>query len=459
MSFRSTLAAPITLAVLACQAAPHETQLAVPAPATAATAATPATPATPAPRPRPPDPDLHRPPAIRRLDIDWSQVTLASIATDAEATALWQRIAPTGADWDDKLPEVPLLIAHRLAVALVRGGNFTCSVPAVGACAQPSYNVAAPADGAGFTDPCLRRLLALWSIDQFDDDDLPEVAPALAAIAAIPPPESQLVEAALRAIPRADQDARLAVLASAWRAGQHDLVEGSLGGLDEAHLIEAVHRHHIAGALEVLAAESARSTYLAAITDEALDGRARATAITELAATVAVDGKPAADLRTALVTAAGSKDCEIAAAAARVLDHQGDHRFVPRRPRSTNPAVLMRAVCLLAGYEALQHNDEPSLLPGYLPARGLERMTITYDPLSDEDPDGDGDVHTTHSVELVPRNDAVLPELDDLVRAMHHCTGAICVSEEHEFRFVWTRAGELSRIEIAERPPCSSSRP
>jgi hypothetical protein len=132
----------------------------------------------------------------------------------------------------------------------------------------------------------------------------------------------------------------------------------------------------------------------------------------------------------------------------------------------------MRAMCVLASYEALQRSDEASLLPSYLPARGLARITITYDPLSDVDSDGDGDPHTTRTEELVPRGDAVLPELDDVIRAMLHCTGAICTSDDREIRFVWARAdlldtgpqrrrsfgGELllSRIELADRPPCAA---
>jgi hypothetical protein len=43
---------------------------------------------------------------------------------------------------------------------------------------------------------------------------------------------------------------------------------------------------------------------------------------------------------------------------------------------------------------------------------------------------------------------------------MSHCTGAICVSDDHEFRFVWIKLGGelwLSRIELADRPPCSDS--
>jgi hypothetical protein len=446
ISFRLSVA----LALLGCHGAPYEPPRAaapVVAPAPASVAAA-------------PDPDLHRPPRVPRLAIDWSQV---SVASDAEATALWQRIAPTGADWDDKLPEVPAAFARPLATALLRAGNFTCAVPPAGPCARPSYDEPPPAPTAGLGDPCLRRVLALWAIDQLDsqldDHDLPAVLPALTAIAAIPPPESQLVEAALRAIPRDDLDARLAVLASAWRAGQHDLVNGALGGLDEPHLIEAVRRHHIAGALEVLAVDDARATYLAAVTDEALDAGTRTMAITELATLATADGKPALDLRAALRAAVGSKDCEVAARAARVLDQQGDHRFVPKRRPASTLAAQLREICVLASYEALQHGDEASLLATYLPARGLERITITYDPMSDDDPDGDGDPHTTHSAELVPRADAVLPELDDLIHALHHCTGAICVSDEHEFRFVWTRAGELSRIEIADRPPCNPAHP
>jgi hypothetical protein len=61
----------------------------------------------------------------------------------------------------------------------------------------------------------------------------------------------------------------------------------------------------------------------------------------------------------------------------------------------------------------------------------------------------------------VPRADAVLPEIEDLARAMQHCTGTICVSDDHEFRFVLAPAGRplggellLTRIELADRPPC-----
>jgi hypothetical protein len=417
------------------------------------TAATPAV--TPPDPPRAPDPDLNRPPPRKRLDIDWAQVALTD---DAAAIALWQRIAPTGADWQDKLQEIPPEAQRPLAIAVLHGGNFLCTRQPAGDCAPPVYDVEQPADTAGFTDPCLRRLLALWSFERLSDDDLPAIHDALLAIAALPPPESELVASAIYAAPEDDQDARLALVAAAWRAGQREVVGRAIGKLDEPHLFAAVRRHHIDSALEVLSAEAHRAVYLAAIGDEALGTRARTRAIDDLAAQ---GDKLPPDLASALVAAVTAKDCGVAAAAARALDQHGDHRFVPRRPRTTSTARLMRAACVLASYEALLRNDEASLVPGYMPARGLERVTISYDPLSDDDSDGDGDPHTTHATQLVPRDEAVLPELEDLVRAMQHCTGTICVSEDREFRFVWRPLGGevvLARLELAERVPCPPSK-
>ncbi len=434
---------------LAGCATPHREVTPPAAPVVATTpATTPATPTTP-------DPDLHRPPPRRVLDIDWAQVALTD---HASAVALWARIAPTGADWEDKLQEIPARLAHPLALAVLRGGNFTCVLPVTGDCAKPRYDVDRPGDAASFDDPCLRRLLALWAIEQLEPGDHVTIPDALRAIAALPPPESELVAAAIHAIPETAFAARLALLAVAWRAGQHDLVDAAVGALDEANLIAAVRQHHMTGALDVLSAEGHRAVYLAAVGDEALAPRARVAAINELAT---ASPRLAPDLTAALVAATRAQDCSVAATAARVLEQHGDRRFVPRKPRTGSVAAMMRAMCVLASYEGLQQSDESSLLASYLPPRGLERMTITYDALSEDDPDGDGDIHTTHTAELVAREDAVLPEREDLVRAMQHCTGTICVTEDHEFRFAWRTVGGqrvLAQLELADRPPCPTPR-
>ncbi len=455
--FTIALASGAIACLAACGGTPHAP--AAPGPRAAdAHRDTGARPAAPTP-----DPDLNRPPPRKLLSIDWSATQLSS---EADALAVWAQIAPTGADWEQKLDEVPAHAVRPLAVAMLRGGGFTCAPPPpAGECARPPHDVPEPAPTAGMGDPCLRRLLALWSIAQLEANDLPKVADALRAIAAIPPPESQLVAAALGAIPAWDQVQLLSLIEIASRAGQEDVVHAEIGRLSEANLIEAATRLHITSALEVLSAHGHRATYLAAVVDEALPARARTMAISELLEADVDDaaaGRLAPDLRAALVKATASRDCEVAAAAARALELRGERKYVPVRPRARAtearaPEVMMRALCVLASYEPLLPPGEPSLLATYVPPKGLERVLVEYDALSDVDADGDGDPHTRRSVDLIPRGELTVPEPDDLARAMKRCTGTTCKSVDREFHFTFRPAGGellLARLDIVERPPC-----
>ncbi|MDB4953266.1 MAG: hypothetical protein JWO36_835 [Myxococcales bacterium] len=388
----------------------------------------------------------HIPPP-KLLDIDWATVT---IANEADARALWNKIAPTGLDWEDKLGEIPedAPLARQLALALLHEGNFVCVPPSAHQdCVHAPVDIPAPVASATLADPCLRRNLALWAIVQLEDADLPQARDALRAIAAIPPPESQLVAAAFHAIPESDLAERYELLAIAWKAGQTELVNGSLGALDEPHLIEAVQKLHSDGALQVLSAEGFRAVYLAAVLDEKMATVARTQAMTDLVATA---DKLAPDVQTMLVAATKSPDCTVAATAARMLDQHGLHQFAPK-PSAAKP---LRALCVLASFEQLQRNDEASRLANFVPARGLELIKISYDAWSEVDADGDGDPHTEHEINLIPRAEAVLPEIDEIVRAFQHCTGSICRTDDHEVRFTF-KAGYLTRLELADRPPCS----
>ena len=144
------------------------------------------------------------------LAIDWGAIHVAS---EADSLALWTRIAPTGDDWTQKLDEVPHEYDRSLAIALLRSGNFAC-VPVQPArdCSVKIYDVPEPAPTAGLADPCLRRALALWSLDQLEPEDVPNVMDALRGIVALPPPEAELVKAALRVVPDADQSGRMDLL-------------------------------------------------------------------------------------------------------------------------------------------------------------------------------------------------------------------------------------------------------
>lgn len=402
------------------------------------------------------DPDLDRPPPARLLSIDWATTKVAS---EADALALWQRIAPTGEDYSDKLDEIPETAPiDALALALVRGGNFTC-VPAqpMRDCTKPPVDVPEPAFTETFADPCLRRVLAIWALTQLEGDDVSGARDALRVIAAIPPPESELTAVALKTLPETDQDGRLELAAIAFRAGHRELVNGMLGTFDDAHLMQAVQIHHIDGALDHLSVESHRAVFVAAITDEQLHPSARAQAIIEI---VDVDGSVKPDVRTAIVRATRSPRCDVAAAAARFLVRDGEKKFGPGKPRTSKPAVMMRALCVLASYEAGLRADEPSFLLGYVPKKGLELVTVTYDEYNDVDHDGDGDPHTERTTVVVPRDEVMLPENEDLVRALAHCTGTVCESDDREFRFVFKGADLLlTRIEVVDRPPCNKRGP
>jgi hypothetical protein len=410
-----------------------------------------AMPAAPLDAPHAPDPDLDRPPKPKLLSIDWSTVKLA---TDADALALWQQIAPTGGDWEDKVFEVPSgPIAKALAVALLREGRFTCAKPiAKTACSKAPIDLPELPESSTLADPCLRRVLAMWSLDQLEPADLAGIRDAIKAIVAIPPPESQLVATVLQKdLDNADQASRLELLAIAWQAGQRELVDGVLGPLDEVHLIEALQKDHFDGALEVLSAEAHREVYLRAVGDTHLATATRVQAIAELSA--ASPDVYLSDLRATLVATTKTADCMVAAAAAHALELHHEHGAPVRAG-----AVAMRSLCVVASYEQLQRADETSPLATYLPAKGLELVRVTYDPYSDVDTDGDGDPHTTHTTDLIPRAAAVFPESDDLVRAFAHCKGTTCSSDDRDFRFTF-RGGLLARLEVSERPPCPTLSP
>jgi hypothetical protein len=427
----------IAVVIAACGGSPRSVSTEAPSPARGIS-------------PVPSEPTRTRSPQ-RLLAIDWTRVTLAS---DGDALALWDEIAPTGADWQERLDEVPARHARALALALLRAGNFACAPAQPAACGRPALDLPEPAPAATLADPCMRRVLALWSLAQLEVDDVPGVLDVLRSIVQLPPPEHELASAALEAVAESDHARRLELIGLAWRAGHRDPVVRVLGELDAAHLARAATTHHVDAALDLMSPAAHRAVFLAAITDEAMAGSTRAQAISELAAT---DDTLAADVRAALVKATTANDCMAAAAAARALAQHGDRRYLPARARTVEAS--MRALCVVASHELLQRSDEPSLLVRFVPPHGLERIEVAYDPLGEVDDDGDGDPRTRQTAELVPRAALVVPEAEDLVRAMRHCQGTTCTSDDREFRFSWRRAGGqlvLYRLVIAERPPCAA---
>lgn len=392
--------------------------------------------------------------SFRLLDIDWAALRFDS---DADALKVWRQIAPTGADWERKLDEVPgdLRIAHALALAMVRAGGFTCAPVRVKTCEGTALGMPPPAPTARLGDPCLRRRLAVWSFDRLEAADIPAIRDALRAIAKLPPPESELVALALRSLPESDNAGRYELLELAWKAGHRELVNGMLGGLPDRYLIDAVLRLHIDGALDMLSPEAHRSVYTKAVRDEHLSTPGRVFAINRLAESAP---KLTPDLRALFVGGTKHRDCAIAAAAARALEYFGDLSFLPLRPTTGRTDVLMRSLCVLANYQALQNSEGPTLLDMYVAPRGLEIVRIAHVPYNAVDADRDGNPRVERSIELVPRHFAKLPDVGEMRRAFERCTGTTCSSRDRTFKFVFRpQAGvqALWRIEVADKP-CDS---
>ncbi len=406
--------------------------------------------------------ELDTPPPTKLLSIDWKTTVLSS---EADALALWKQIAPTGEDFEAKLDEIPedSPIPSQLALAFLRSGNFTCVPPQPkrDCPARVASDIEPPLPQATLDDPCLRRMIALWAIEAIDDNDLVAAYDAMRTIAAIPAPESQLVASVLDAFPASDPDRRLELRGIALHAGHRELVNGKLSDFDDAHLALAVRKHHIDGALEALSAVTHRAVFLAAISDDQLAPSARAAAMIEVINTLETKTNPR-DVQTALVAATKAPDCQVAATARRMLAMRGELKYGPSRPRARTAPPMMRAMCVLASYELLLREDEPSYLLQYVPPKGIDLVRISYDPYSDRDTDGDGDPHTERSLTRVPRNEMVLPEIEDMVKAFAQCDGTVCRSDDREFRFGFKpgAGGELmlSRLEVVERPPCPGSK-
>jgi hypothetical protein len=380
------------------------------------------------------------PPAAPLLGaIDWSR---AQLRTDEDAQALWQQIAPTGADWELRLLELPKDqdLQTRLALALLRGGNFQCR--AASSCPADSYFDVAPT--ATLSDPCLRRLLALWAFDQLDDTQAASLERELLALAALPPPEEELVREAFDLVPLDRDDLLLPMITAARAAGQIDLADAAVHWLSPANVRKVATALHSDGAYAALDVNEARGAFLAAISDRQLKAQTSSNAITELIA--ADDGALRKDVRAALQRAVKDPRCAVAAAAARQLAVGGDRRFVPRRDASSVPAAL-RALCVMSSYLEEEVGVD-SLLRPFFSAAGVQIFDHT------ETSDSDGEV----AAELIARADLVtLPFLSDLGDALEHCLGTTCRTGIFRFELTMAPDRSISRIErFFEASPCNN---
>jgi hypothetical protein len=276
-----------------------------------------------------------------RTAADVPVADLAAPTGSAQALALWEKLAPTGADYHEKLASIPAdpKVRAPMALALLAGEDFQCEkVVSYEACGMDQTEWADFDPKSKFADPCLRRRLALWALPELAGADAEKVEEVLLAMIAMEVPETELQLAALAALTRAPEPVRLRGYKAAMAAELEEKID--VAGLSEKGLIEAATVLGIDQAALALD-RSAHLEHLARLLNQtAMSNETRSTLLSRLEEIVdpIVAG--------AIGELADDDDCSLAMEAALSLERRGDPSRLPRRERTRDEDDARRALCL-----------------------------------------------------------------------------------------------------------------
>lgn len=365
--------------------------------------------------------------------------TLAVSQPAAQADLLGL-LGATGATWEAAVAAVPPRLARSVAIAFLRDGDLACTRTTGDPddhCGGPAFEFAPVDAAAALDDPCLRRLVARWALTRLEATDVPAVADALAAIVALPRPEQALADEVVALVPPGDDDLRLRLIAAAAGADRGDVADALLAGLTPAGAARALVELRRDRALEHLGAHPPRDVLVAALGA----GLTRETELSILAVLAPSDlSDPEA--ATAVRAAAGSPDCELAAAAAILFDDSGDDQYLPRRMPLTSPAAATRALCVARHVSAL---EAQAVLEPLVARDGFELVVVERDVWgtnrdhADPDLDGDGDPDTTATRDRVTRAELAADTLIEWLPTQCDDVGARCTSAGAEVQLTFDR--------------------
>lgn len=349
---------------------------------------------------------LNSEPGWDRVATDVPTASLAPPADPAAALALWTTLAPTGANYPEKLASIPddAAVARPMALALLGAGNFACEkILEADECGVVTRAWEDLDPRAGLDDPCLRRRLALWALEKIDPGDTPALQAQLAAMARLELPEDELPQAALAAVAGAPEPVRLAVwdaLVDTDREGlisvDADLTEKGLIqaaadiGLDDAALALDPVRH-----LEVMAG---------LLGSDGMSDDTRATLLDRLSD----HDHPA--ITKALVALTADENCGLAMEAALALERKKDASHMPSRTASADGE---RALCMLMHDPDITRRDR--LVAEFIPKAGITVQETIEDPWADaERGDAGPDDEEPPEPEKVTDVDEVIQRLQEI---------------------------------------------
>jgi hypothetical protein len=346
---------------------------------------------------------------------------------------MWRALAPTGANYAERLAMIPddEELRREMAHAMLRQGDFACNAYVEEYGCSDTYFVLEPLEpSATLEDPCLRRFLAEWSLEQLDETDVVALSDVLVDLASMPSPEDVLPGAAFELA--TDDAMRLRLLAAAAPNVAEQWVESL--ETDEAK-IRALVDLHLESAAYGLAVEGHEDSLRAALVDPDLSSYTRSSLLDGFVA----DDDPRTTRALAALTA--DSDCSLAMRAATLLAERGDPSRLPTRPRSHDPEAHLRALCMLS-----TSDDANDVWPLWIAAGGYD-STVT-DSYGSYDPDTDVYTEPEPSTERMLREDA----FDERAAAYGDwtCEGLTCTASEGWRNVTVTFAAAADTLVIAE---------
>ncbi len=356
----------------------------------------------------------------------------------SQALALWKKLAPTGADYHEKLASIPAdpKVRGPMALALIATGQFTCEETVeYSECGEDHTNFADFNLKSTFGDPCLRRRLALWALPELDPADIGKVAEALTAMLEMDDePETELQAAALAAFERAPEPIRLRAYATAMARGMEEQIK--IDGLSEDGLIAAARDLGIDAA--ALALDRGRHLEILAVLLNDVKNMSEETRSTILTSLAEVKGMVSTEALKKC--AVDSDSCALSMDAALALEARGDGSFIPRRWLQDNEDAARSALCM-----SMHDTDEGrarTLLASFV---GPEGVLVTEVHKSEwehlEDPDAGPDDQP--EPDAGPEPVTSLDEIEELVRQTIEFENLSPEWEKRELTFTKAKDGGL----------------
>ena len=340
-------------------------------------------------------------------------IELVAPADDAAAMELWKKLAPTGADYQNKLAAISddASVARPMARAMLKAGGFECKKTVdTGNCGEEILEFAPIDEDTGLDDPCLRRRLAEWALEHVNRSDVAGLRDTLLDLVKLDVPESELTNGAFTAVPNGDDELRLTLMAAALESGHESEAEEQVEHLvGEAAIVRAASELGLDAAVTRLDPKKHRATRLAALGDDRLTVETREVLVD------AFDQDRRADVAAALISMRGASDCGLAMRAALLLADRGDKSALPRWSATGTADDLLRALCLIANDPDADRQNKR--FREFLAAKVIDR-THDRDMDSDEvDPKGKKVNRNAPSGTIrEPGNDGVLVESWETVR-------------------------------------------